>query len=160
MLGTDTDITSLKKAEEDLQFANTLLTTQMETSPDAILVVDANAKIISFNRRFSEMWNVPLGVLRAETDAPVLAAVTSAMADPDAFVARVKYLYAHPEAEGHDRLDTKDGRVIDRNTGVLQTPDRPISRRASGSSATSPRRPATRRSASCSASASRRRSTT
>ena len=123
MLGTDTDITSLKKAEEELQFANTLLTTQMETSPDAILVVDANAKIISFNWRFSEMWNVPLDVLRAEADAPVLAAVTSAMADPEAFVARVKYLYAHPEEEGHDRLDTRDGRVIDRHTAVLETRD-------------------------------------
>ena len=66
-LGTDTDITSLKKAEEELQFANTLADHTDGDSPVAILVVDANAKIISFNRRFSEMWNVSLGVLRAET---------------------------------------------------------------------------------------------
>ena len=38
MVGTDTDITSLKAIEELTQFANTVLTTAMETSPDAILV--------------------------------------------------------------------------------------------------------------------------
>lgn len=123
MLGTDTDITSLKKAEEELQFANTLLTTQMETSPDAILVVDANARIISFNRRFAEMWNVPQDVPGAEADTSVMAAVTSAMPDPQSFLARIEHLYARPEEEGHDRLDTVDGRVIDRRTGVLATQD-------------------------------------
>ena len=122
IVGTDTDITSLKKTEEELQFANTLLTTQMETSPDSILVVDANAKIISFNRRFAEMWKVPVDVLRGEDDAPVLAAVTSSMLDPQAFIARVQYLYAHPEAEGHDKLETNDGRVIDRHTAALRGP--------------------------------------
>jgi diguanylate cyclase (GGDEF)-like protein/PAS domain S-box-containing protein len=119
-VGTDTDITSLKKAEEELQFANTLLKTQMETSLDAILVVDANAKIISFNRRFAEMWNIPLDLLHGEDDAPVLAAVSSSMPDPQAFAARVEYFYAHPEAEGHDQLETTDGRVVDRHTAALR----------------------------------------
>jgi len=121
IVGTDTDITSLKKTEEELQFANTLLMTQMETSPDSILVVDADTKIISFNRRFAEMWGIPVDVLRGEDDAPVLAAVTSSMLDPQAFIARVQYLYAHPEAEGHDELETNDGRVIDRHTAALRS---------------------------------------
>lgn len=120
--GADDDEADLKSAEEKLQFANTLLTTQMETSPDGILVVDANARIISFNRRFADMWGVSLDLLEAKDDAPVLAAVTSAMKDPQAFVARVKYLYQHPEEGGRDELETRDGRFIDRHTGVLRTP--------------------------------------
>jgi diguanylate cyclase (GGDEF)-like protein/PAS domain S-box-containing protein len=122
IVGAESDMTSLRNAEEKLQFANTLLTTQMETSPDGILVVDANARIISFNRRFADMWGISLDLLEAKDDAPVLAAVTSSMKDPQAFVARVKYLYQHPEERGHDELETRDGRFIDRHTGVLRTP--------------------------------------
>ena len=121
IIGTDTDVTILKNAEEKLKFANTLLTTAMETSPDGILVVDTNLRIISFNRRFADMWRIPLDVLQARDDAPVLDAVTSAVLDPQAFAARVQHLYEHPEEEGHDELETKDGRFIDRHTGVLRT---------------------------------------
>ena len=120
IIGTDTDITVLKTAEHKLQFANNLLTTAMEISPDGLLVVDADAKIISFNRRFADMWGVPVDALAAGDDAPVLAAVTSSMRDPEAFIARVKYLYQHPEEGSHDELETKDGRWIDRHTGVLR----------------------------------------
>ena len=115
------DIDRQKRAEERLQFANTLLTTAMETSPDGILVVDASSRIISFNRRFADMWNIPPGILEARDDAPVLAAVTSAMKDTQAFIARVRYLYEHPEEKSHDELETKDDRFIDRHTGVLRT---------------------------------------
>ena len=121
IIGTDTDITSLKHAEEKLQFANTLLMTEMETSPDGILVVDTSLRIISYNRRFADMWRIPPDVLEARDDVPVLAAVTSAMLDPQAFIARVQYLYEHPEEASHDELETRDGRFIDRHTGVLRT---------------------------------------
>src|SRR4029079_65500 len=39
----------------------------------------------------------------------------------DAFVARVKYLYEHPDDQGRDELETVDGRFIERHTGVLRT---------------------------------------
>jgi diguanylate cyclase (GGDEF)-like protein/PAS domain S-box-containing protein len=121
VLGTDTDVTSLKDAEARLQFANTLLMTEMETSPDGILVVNAAMKIISFNRRFADMWRIPVEVLEAGEDGPILAAVFSAQSDPEGFLRRVKYLYEHPEEDGHDELVTNDGRFIDRHTSALKT---------------------------------------
>ena len=122
IIGTNTDITSLKSAEEKLQFVNTLLRTQMETSPDAILVVDASSRIISFNRRFSDMWGIPVELLEAEDDVPILSGVRTWMKDPAGFALRVQYRYDHPEEEGHDELETRDGRTIDHHTGVLRTP--------------------------------------
>jgi len=116
-----TDIARLKNAEEKLQFVNTLLTTQMETSPEGILVVDANSRIISFNQRFADMWKVSLDLLETRDDEAVLAAVMSSMKDPHGFVERVRYLYEHPEEEGREELETRDGRFIDRHTGVLRT---------------------------------------
>ena len=40
---------------QELQRQNTVLCTQLETSLDAVLLVDENARIISYNRRFVEM---------------------------------------------------------------------------------------------------------
>ena len=74
----------------------------------------------------------------------MLKAVTSSMLDPQAFVARVQYLYRHPEAEGHDRLETVDGRssiVVPARCARL---DGSFSA-ASGSSATSPKKSAWQR---------------
>jgi diguanylate cyclase (GGDEF)-like protein/PAS domain S-box-containing protein len=116
------DITDIKTAKQELQFANTLLRTQMDASPDGILVVDENAKVISYNERFARMLNIPLDLLQAEDDAPVLAAATAAMKNPAAFLARVRYLYEHPDETSHDELETIDGRSIERHTQALRTP--------------------------------------
>lgn len=51
------DITRYKEVEEDLRFQKNLLEAQSEASVDGILVLSADhRKIISFNRRFVEMW--------------------------------------------------------------------------------------------------------
>ena len=85
-------------------------------------MVGADFRIISYNRRFAEMWRLPPEKFSASNqDAEVLAAVTSSMVHPEAFLERVRYLYAHPDAEGHDEIETGDGRVIDRHTATLRT---------------------------------------
>jgi diguanylate cyclase (GGDEF)-like protein/PAS domain S-box-containing protein len=121
-VGTVQDITDRKHAEERLQFANTLLTTEMETSPDGVLVVDASGHVLSANRRFAEIWRVPVEQLTGTDDAPLLASVAACMRDADAFVARVRYFYAHPDEAGEDELETRDGRCIERHTTALRTP--------------------------------------
>ena len=120
IVGVVMDITERKRAERELQFANTLQSTAMETSPDAILIVDEHARIISYNLHFARMWKIPEVALRAGDDAPVLAAVTASMKDSAAFVARVRHLYAHPEEIAHEELETNDGRFIERHTAPLR----------------------------------------
>jgi diguanylate cyclase (GGDEF)-like protein/PAS domain S-box-containing protein len=117
------DVTERKLGAEKLQFANTLLKTQMETSPDAILVVDDNLNIVSFNRRFQEMWHLPADLRQVGNDDLVRAAVTSLMNDREAFEARARYLYDHPWESAHEELSTTDGRFIDRHTAPLRTAD-------------------------------------
>ena len=119
--GTLVDIDEQKLAADKIQFTNALLTTTMETSPDGILVVDDAPRIVAFNRSFSEMWNLGLDDHGPREDPPVLAAVTEAMKDPVAFLARVQYIYAHPEDTGHDKLETKDGRQFERLSAPLRS---------------------------------------
>ena len=117
-----TEIEERKRVEEDLQFRNVLLSTEQEVSIDGILVVDETARILSYNRRFVEMYGLPAKLLEDQVDEPVLQHVTALMADPRSFVQRVQYLYEHREETSQDELLLKDGRVIDRYSAPMFGP--------------------------------------
>ena len=53
------DISKPKAAEEALRFKTALLESQSEASVDGILVVSPDGTILSFNRRFVQLWNIP-----------------------------------------------------------------------------------------------------
>lgn len=113
------DITGRKRAEEELRFKNALLLTQQEASIDGILVVDEKARILSYNRRFVEMWGVPESLVDSEQDAPVLQFVTSQVLDRRAFLRQVQYLYEHRTESGSDEIVLADGRTFDRYSAPM-----------------------------------------
>jgi diguanylate cyclase (GGDEF)-like protein/PAS domain S-box-containing protein len=112
----------LRRRDESLAFANALLTATTEDTLDAILIVDEHARIVSYNQHFIDLWQIPRATVEARLDEPVLASVVGQMRDPAAFLARVKYLYDHPEEAGSDRLELKDGRLVDRYSQTLFGP--------------------------------------
>lgn len=92
-----------------------LLRATLESSHDGVLVVDRARRIVTFNRRFLDMWGLPAD-LGATEDRRVLAMALERLADPAGFLARVEALYAAPEAEAEDVLLMKDGRVFERTS--------------------------------------------
>ena len=117
--GILTDITERKRAESELSFSHNLLTTAIENSPDAILVVDASDRVTMFNRHFVELWNIPPEFVHAGIDKPILKNVASRMKNESEFVTRVRYLYDHPEIQSHEEIEAADGRVIERHSSSL-----------------------------------------
>ncbi|MCY2990687.1 MAG: PAS domain S-box protein [Planctomycetota bacterium] len=122
ILSIGTDITERKRAEDELQFRNVLLSTQQETSIDGILVVDEQAHILSYNRRFVQLWGLPEKLVEDRIDEPVLQFVTAQLADPRSFLQRVQYLYEHRHDTSRDELLLKDGRVLDRYSAPIFGP--------------------------------------
>lgn len=120
ILLTVEDITDERRNADKIRFANAVLTAQMEGSPEGILVVDESARIVSYNRRFLEIWNVPPDLVKTKVDDPVLAYATSQTKDPEAFLARVRYLYEHPEETARDEIELADGRILDRHSTSLR----------------------------------------
>jgi len=106
-------IESLKDKEELAQTAS-LLSTTLDSTADGILVAGANGRIESFNAKFAEMWGIPRSILESGDDREALAFVLDQLEEPDAFIAKVKELYAQPDAESRDNLHFKDGRVFER----------------------------------------------
>jgi len=122
--GILTDITERKRSESERSFSHILLTTAIESSPDAVIAVDASNRIIIFNQHFVELWDIPPEIVHAGADAPVLKIVASRMKNESEFLARVHYLYDHPEIQNHEELEAKDGRIIERHSGSLYDPQR------------------------------------
>ena len=108
------DITERKHAEATLRLQKTLLEAQGEASIDGILVVSEEGKILSYNQRFVEMWNLPPEVVASQSDEAAIQAVLDQLQDPAAFLARVEHLYMYPEETARDEIVLRDGRVFDR----------------------------------------------
>lgn len=123
LVGVVLDITERKQAEVALAFQNVLLSAQQEASIDALLVVDENSKILSFNRRFVEIMGIPPGLLESREDKPILEHVTERMADPRKFLEKVKSLYEQRQEFCRDEIVMSDGTTLDRYTVPLLDQD-------------------------------------
>jgi two-component system sensor histidine kinase/response regulator len=122
--GTIEDISERKRAEEELRFRNIMLAAQQEVSIDGILVVDENGGIMSYNQKFVELWDIPPEVAQSASDERALHSVLNKLADPDGFLAKVKYLYAHRNETSRDEISLKDGRIFDRYSAPMTAADR------------------------------------
>lgn len=113
-VGIFEDITMRRQAEEDLNKSLSLLHATLESTADGILVVGLDGKIVSFNRKFMDLWRIPDSIVATGEDQQALAFVVDQLKQPEAFLSKVKELYEHPEEESFDILEFKDGRFFER----------------------------------------------
>jgi len=108
------DITERKRVEEEITFKNIIQSTQQENSLDGILIVDESGKILNYNQKFIEILGIPDNLIASRRDEPVLQFIAGQIADPGAFLSRVRYLYDHKEERSFEELLLKDGRIMER----------------------------------------------
>ena len=113
------DITERKKYEHELLFTNTILNTEQETSLDGILVVGENHEMVSFNKRFVEMWGITDEVLESRSDEAAIQSVLSKLESADEFLEEVEHLYTSKEQKLRNELKLKDGRLFDRYSAPM-----------------------------------------
>jgi PAS domain S-box-containing protein len=126
--GTDTDITGRVRAEESLRQSVSLLEATLESTADGILVVDQSGKITSYNKQFAEMWNMPDDIVASRNDARALNHVLEQLKDPEAFLSKVRDLYAHPDESSFDVLEFKDGKIFERCSQPQRVDGKPTGR--------------------------------
>jgi len=120
-VGLCADTTDRRKSEEELQFQHSLIQTIQEVSLDGILVVNEKCRITSHNTRFLEVWQIPSSILaesnnapaRALPDEPLMEAALERVKYPEAFLKRVRKLYANRDAKEQFEVELNDSRTLD-----------------------------------------------
>ena len=107
------DITERKQAQEKLERTLSLLRATLDSTADGILVTE-KGKIVSFNRKFVEMWRLPESVVVSQAEEQALEFVRDQLKYPECFLAKVRELYGQPEAKSLDVIEFKDGRFFER----------------------------------------------
>lgn len=93
-----------------------ILEAQFQNNPGGILLVDQNMKMISFNKEFINMWNIPIEVQESRDERESIKSVLDQVIDPESFTAKIRDLYDKPEEISTDEVFLKNGRVFYRYT--------------------------------------------
>jgi diguanylate cyclase (GGDEF)-like protein/PAS domain S-box-containing protein len=105
------DITARKLAEERLRDAISIQSATIESTTDGIVVVNQAREIVTFNQRFTEMWNIDdLPKMGAQRAREVLA---RQMKDAAAFRHGVEATWTDPWIEETGRVELRDGRHLE-----------------------------------------------
>ncbi|WPL15784.1 Virulence sensor protein BvgS precursor [Thiorhodovibrio winogradskyi] len=112
-------------AEQILSRSETLLRNTLDATENGVLVSAVDGQLLCINRRFQQLWGISDEHLSAHgDDAGLLHLVTEQLADPPAFVQRVRQLYANDE-ECTEILRFRDGRVFSRYSRPLEVDGQP-----------------------------------
>ncbi|MEO7725092.1 MAG: ATP-binding protein, partial [Chthoniobacterales bacterium] len=118
----------LERQTEALAHSLAMMRATLESTTDGILVTDYDAQVTDFNQQFVEMWCIPPEILATGLHQKLLEVTSPQFANPEAFLSRMKEIYAQRPAETHDILELIDGRVIERVSKIQRIGDRNVGR--------------------------------
>jgi diguanylate cyclase (GGDEF)-like protein/PAS domain S-box-containing protein len=102
-------------SRDELRTSVAILRAQQEATLEGTLVVDQEGNVLSYNRRFLEIWRIPPEAAARADDNELLGYAADAVADWQSFIELVNYLYEHPsEVREDDKVTLKDGRTLSR----------------------------------------------
>jgi diguanylate cyclase (GGDEF)-like protein/PAS domain S-box-containing protein len=114
-LSIQRDVTERVRAERRLKEAVSLNAATLESTADGILVIDLQGTVVSFNRRFAEMWGLkPRSLRKADPPQVKFKPVVDQLRDETVFIDRIREVHADPGVATLDVLELRDGRVFER----------------------------------------------
>jgi PAS domain S-box-containing protein len=107
----------------ELEAQKRVLEAQGDASPDALLLVSAGDRVLSANRRFTELWGIPPLLVLAGPGSTVLRSAGDRAGDREAFLARVREASDDPDLSAEDLVELVDGRTVEAVTRPVRGSD-------------------------------------
>ncbi|MDE2342705.1 MAG: EAL domain-containing protein [Betaproteobacteria bacterium] len=117
------ELSERREIEKELRLKNTILQTEQETSPDAILVIGESGEILAYNNKFIDLWKVPERFMGEPLEKQALQHAASMVKDPEAFISKVQHLYENRDEICSDEVELTDGTIIDRYSAAVTGQD-------------------------------------
>ncbi len=111
---TLTDRSAARLADEARETLLCELQATLEATADGILVTDLSGHVRAFNRRFAELWSLPMAPLVQRDDVAVHAWMARSVVDVDGYEARLRNLHQSVLVTASDRLALHNGKVMER----------------------------------------------
>ena len=103
-----------RKAEDVYRESSSILSAVMESSGDGILVISTDGRILKYNKKISQIWGIPDNVLELGEENAFLAFIFKQAKEPSRMLERVRELELDPLKESYDRIECRDGKIIER----------------------------------------------
>ncbi|HEY2934025.1 MAG TPA: ATP-binding protein [Acidobacteriota bacterium] len=107
--------------QQQLRLQKSLLESQSEASIDGILSISEDDRILSFNRRFLELWGIPDEAVHAGLGQLVMRVMAYKMMAKESFQATIDYLGEHRDEQIRQELLLKDGRIFEAHSAPVRT---------------------------------------
>jgi diguanylate cyclase (GGDEF)-like protein/PAS domain S-box-containing protein len=108
------DVRERRKTEASLRETSSLLRSTLDSTGDCILVLDNDGRIVSYNQRFVEAWQIPLRVLEQGRGEELIRTILDLLVAPDAFLDAMMRASTLGQEQSFDVVELKDGRVFER----------------------------------------------
>jgi diguanylate cyclase (GGDEF)-like protein/PAS domain S-box-containing protein len=94
-----------------------------DSTPLGILVVDQHGRLVVRNSHLGRMWKTLDQVLAEPDRSRHLEMIAAATRDPEDFIARIRWLIAHPDEVSRDMIELKDGTIMARYSAPVRGRD-------------------------------------
>ena len=99
----------------------------LEAAHDAILVTDAEGRVLHYNDRYTTLWHLSKEAVAKTSHRELFEFIAQRLADPTSFAAQIQEIYASDQ-DFSDELLLTDGAIVERFSKVQHLGGRPIGR--------------------------------
>ena len=100
----------------------------LDATADGIVVVDAHGKIVAANDKFAAMWNFPELLMAARDHDALLRIAMGQLKEPEAFLDRLRDVFASSDLTSDDAIEFQDGRVFESHSEPNRVNGRSVGR--------------------------------
>lgn len=104
------EVSELKNKTAELETSLSLLRSTLESTANAIVAVNLEGKILNFNQKFLEMWQIPDSLMLSQLSPEAIAFFHNQLKNPNSNFLWV--VSSESDFESYDILELKDGRVF------------------------------------------------